>query len=526
MEPSVSLMQLQYLHMQLSAMPPPQSFLAADALPALTCRRRRSSNGACGMRLVPHALFLAASLAAVAPAPAEAIRDCRLVPDIVSVAGFLLADPKTERRFWRDHVSTDAAYLLIRYGGLSGERAMGLVESLRQRRVAPQRIQDLRLALAPPDRRLALIEDMQEGASVPPGGPSFFRAMIVDRRAGWLFADMARRAANAGADRAAVTRFQFSLASSLVDLDDAALGRIAAEAETHGLWPLALELQAARPSPAGWLAALRRSPLAPDTQEKLTEAFAPHWRGFRHLRPRPYRFEDLPAELKLAVAAIDGRASASARDFEAATHLVRLVPQTRGLLTVLNQTGEVRLAREVAAPLVRDIEARRIDPAREGDLVEARMLEGIVAVLGAEPARRQLVSFRDSGPPPTETALQAAERSVAVTTLAPLARGDLPAAPDRPAILSRGFDWAGWRSTAEAIRTGGEVSYVYRGAAAELLSRIGRHHKAAEMLAVMGPTDEARRIGHAILLGLDRACAGLIWPNPVLGDPVYRFDAR
>ncbi len=478
------------------------------------------------MRLAPRLLVLAASLAAAVPAAADDPRDCRLVPDIVAMSGLLLVDPKTERRFWRDHVSTDAAYLLIRYGGLSEARAMALAEGLRQRRVAPQRIQDLRLALAPPDRRVALIEDMQEGASVPPGGPSFFRAMIVDGRARWLFADMARRASNPGADRAAVTQFQVRLAASLVDLDDATLGRIAAEAEAHGLWLLALELQAARKSPVDWLATLRRSPLAPATQEQLTQAFAPHWRGYRHMRPRPYRMETLPPELKLAAVTLDIALAPEARHIDAVTQLVQRVPQVRALLTVINQAGDLRLGSEVAAPLLAEIEAHRLDPVRDGNLIETRVLEGMIAVLGAEAARTQLESFRHVGPTPAETALQAAERAVAVTALAPYIRGDLAAAPARPAVLSRGFDWAGWRSTAEALRTGGEVSYVYRGAAADLLSHVGRHQQAVDMLAVMGPTDEARRIGHAILIGLDRACAGLIWPNPVIGEPVYRFEPR
>ncbi len=478
------------------------------------------------MRLGLRPLLMMALIAAAMPARAAAVRDCPLVPDIVSASSFLLADPKTERRFWRDHVSTDAAYLLIRYGGLSEARASALVETLRQRRVAPERIQDLRMALAPPDRRVALLEDMQEGASVPPGGSSFFRAMILDGRTDWLFADMARRAANAGADRSAVAQFQFRLASSLTDLGDAQLAEIATKAEARGLWILALELLATRSDPSAWLAALRRSPMAPDTAEKLRQAFAPHWRGSRNLRPRPYRFEDLPAELKIAAAALDLAVPPEARDMDAIIQLASLVPQTRALLTVVNQTGALRLGSEVARPLVTEIRAGGLDAARDADLIEARMLGGVVAVLGDDVARRQLEGFRLHGPPPTETALQAAERAVAVTALAPYAGGNAGQTPQRPAILSRSFDWAGWRNAAEAIRADREVSPSYQGVAAELLHRIGRHQQAVDMLATMGPTDEARRIGHAILMRLDRLCAGLIWPSPVLGDPVYRFDPR
>lgn len=478
------------------------------------------------MRVGFRPLLVVALLAVAMPARTATVQDCPLVPDIVAAASFLLDDPKTERRFWRDHVSTDAAYLLIRYGGLSEARASALVETLRQRRVAPERIHDLRLALAPPDRRLALIDDMQEGASTPPGGPAFFRAMILDGRSDWLFGEMARRAAIAGADRSAVARFQFRLAASLIDLDDARLAEIAGRAEAHGLWTLALELLAVRSNPELWLAALRRSPMAPDTAEKLRQAFAPHWRGFRHMRPRPYQFEDLPPELKIAAAALDLAIPPEARDMDAVILLVGRVPQTRALLTVVNQTGVLRLGGEVARPLVTVIRAGGLDAARDADLIEARMLEGIVAVLGETVARQQLEGFRLHGPPPTETALQAAERAVAVTALAPLAAGHLGEAPPRPAILSRGFDWAGWRYAAEAIRTERDVAPSYQGVAAELLHRIGRHQQAVDRLSAIGPTDEARRIGHAMLMRLDRLCAGLIWPSPVLGDPIYRFDPR
>lgn len=478
------------------------------------------------MRLGLRLLLIMAVLAGPLPAQAASIRDCELVPDIVAAASFLLIDPKTERRFWRDHVSTDAAYLLIRYGDLSEARAAALVEGLRQRRVAPERIGDLRLALAPPDRRLAMLEDMQEGASVPPGGPSFHRAMIIDGRADWLLSDMARRAANAGADRMAVGQFQLRLASSLADLGDPQLADIAARAEARGLWLLTLELLAARSEPGAWLAALRRSPLAPDTAEKLRQAFAPYWRGSRNLRPRPYRFDDMPAELKIAASALDLAVLPEARDLDAVFELVGLVPQTRAFLTIVHQTGSQRLGSEVARPLVAEIRAGRLDAARDADLIEARVLEGLVAVLGEAVARQLLEGIRLHGPPPTETAIHSAERSVAVTALAPLAAGNVGEAPPRPAVLSRGFDWAGWRYAADAIRTEREVAPSYQGVTAELLHRAGRHQQAVDRLGAMGPIDEARRIGHAMLMRLDRLCAGLIWPSPVLGDPIYRFEAR
>lgn len=478
------------------------------------------------MRVGFRPLLVVAVLAVAMPARAATVQDCPLVPDIVSAASFLLTDPKTERRFWRDHVSTDAAYLLIRYGGLSEAHASALVETLRQRRVAPERIQDLRLALAPPDRRLALLDDMQEGASTPPGGPAFFRAMILDGRADWLFGEMARRAAIAGADSSAIAQFQIRLAASLIDLDDARLAEIAARAEARGLWTLALELLAARSEPAAWLDALRRSPMAPANADRLREAFAPYWRGFRHLRPRPYRFEDLPAELKIAAASIDLAIPSGARDLDATFELAALVPQTRAILTIVNQTGDLRIGRDVARPLVTEVRDRRLDAVRDADLIEARMLEGLVAVLGEDITRRNLESFRLHGPPPTETALQSAERAVAITALAPFASGNAGEAPARPVILSRNFDWAGWRNAAEAIRNERDVFPSYRAIAADLLHRIGRHQQAIDGLAAIGQTDEARRIGHAMLMRLDRLCAGLIWPSPVLGDPIYRFDPR
>lgn len=460
---------------------------------------------------------------AATPLPA----DCPLQPDIVAHADFLLVDPKIEQRFWRDRVSTDAAYLMIRYGGLDQRSGGQVIETLRQRRVRPERLADLRLAFAPPDRRLGLIEDFQEGSSVLPGGPSFFRAMVVDAREDWLFADMARRARTPGADQPMVAGFQTRLARALYDLPDRDMLAIALKAEEQGLWTLARELLALRADPRDWLALIRRAPDAPRDQEALARRFAPLWRGTRSFRPRAFAPDVMPPELQTIADALDRQRGPQTPAIDVLTELYGRAPATHPLLTVFNQTGDIRIGSEIGAPLLGAVRSGDLDPGRHADRLLADMLRGLVQVLGKAEAERQLTSFTATGPLPThEPALAPLERATARQALAAFVAGREPDPPRRPEVLSQTFDWAGWTHAARAIRQGEPVYDSYRGIQAELLHAAGRHGEAVELLRQTTPVDEARRRSHQMMLSLDAQCAGLLGDYLLLGEPLYRFPPR
>lgn len=474
-------------------------------------------------RLAVAAVLFALPLPAMAAAPA----DCPLQPDIVAHADFLLVDPKIEQRFWRDRISTDAAYLMIRYGGLDQRAGGQLIEALRQRRVRPERIADLRLAFAPPDRRLSLIEDFQEGSSVPPGGSSFFRAMVVDAREDWLFADMARRARTPGADRRMVETFQARLARSLADLADRDKLAIALKAEEQGLWTLARDLMAQRSDPRDWLALIRRAPDGPRDQEALTRWFTPLWRGHQSFRPRAFAPDVMPPELQAIADDLDRRRGPHTPAVDVLHELFGRAPVTQPLLTAFNQTGNIRIGSEIGVPLLGELRSGDLHPARHADRMLARILRGLVQVLGKAAAERLLGSFPAADLLPThEPALAPLERAAAREELAAYVAGRDSDPPRRPDVLSQTFDWAGWLHVARAIRGGDQVHDAYRGIQADLLSAAGRHQDAVDVLRTLTPVDDARRRSHRMMLALDGQCAGLLADYPLLGEPLYRFDAR
>ncbi|WP_439574454.1 hypothetical protein [Phreatobacter sp.] len=480
------------------------------------------------LRQVSARLVLALMLMTLpASASSSPPADCPLQPDIIAHADFLLVDPKIEQRFWRDRVSTDAGYLMIRYGGLDQRSGDQVIEMLRQRRVRPERIGDLRLAFAPPDRRVGLIEDFQEGSSVPPGGFSFFRAMVIDAREDWLFADMARRARTPGADQRMVAAFQMRLARSLSDLADRDKLAIALKAEEQGLWTLARELLAQLPDPRDWLALVRRAPNAPRDQAALTQWFTPLWRGTHSFRPRSFAPDVMPPELQAVADAIDRQRGPHTPAVDVLIELYGRAPATQVLLTVFNQTGNIRIGSEIGVPLLGEVRSGDLDPARHADRLQARILRGLVQVLGKVEAERQLTSFSATALMPThEPALAPLERAAAREALAGFVAGRTEQPPPRPEVVSATFDWAGWVHVARAIRGSEQVHDSYRGIQADLLHAAGRHQEAVDMLRQVTPVDDARRRSHRMMLSLDGQCAGLLADTLLLGDPLYRFPPR
>lgn len=474
-----------------------------------------------------HALLaLALVLPGTGIAWSQPVPACRFAPDIVAAADLLLVDPRITRRFWRDRTSTDAAFLKIRYGGLAHQDAVGLIDDLRRRATPPQRIDELRLAHARPAERAVLLDGPQETSVDPMLAASAFRAAVLDDDGERFFAAVRRNAAPLQTLTLADTT-QIQLARSLADLDEATRQRIAGRAEAAGFWRLSLELLATGADPSAWLAALKRSPIAPVNATKLAELFAPLWRGSATLNPRPYRLDALPPELRAAAAILEARRSPDADPIDSITTLVRLAPRTQFLMTLLNQTGSLSLGSQVAEPLIQDIRAGRIDPARDDDALQILVFSGIDRVLGRTQAMTQLSSFASSlGGMPNETTLARLERTVARQSLRPYLVGDRTALPGRPLPLSADFDWEIWSRTAQLLRSGAPVPDASRSIAADLLEAAGRYREALLAWRDAGDREAGLAGAHALMLALDRRCAGLMAPPMPLQEPVYRFEPR
>ncbi|QCI63635.1 hypothetical protein [Phreatobacter stygius] len=451
---------------------------------------------------------------------------CRFNADIVAAADFLLTEPRIERRFWRDRASDDAAFLKIRYAGLSHADGLRLIDELRQRRPPPQRIEELRLAHARPADRATVLDGPIDSATGPVLSASAFRAAILDDDGERLFKALIRRASPQQTPILA-DALQVQLARGLADLDDATKDRVARRAEAAGFWRFSLEVLAAKSDPSAWLATLKRSPFAPPDAARLAELFAPLWRGYATLNPQAYQRDALPVELRAAAEQLEARRMPETTSIDHVNTLVRLAPRAQFLMTVLNQTGSVRLGSEVAQPLVEDIQAGRLDPAQDDDAVQILIFSGLDRVLGRAQASAQLMSFRSSiGSAPDQTTLIRLERTVARQALRPYLTGNRPALPERPLPLSPDFDWESWSRTAQILRAGTPVPDGSQPIAAELLEAAGRYPEA--LLAWRHVADrEAGRIGaHAMLLALDQRCARLMSPPAPLQEPVYRFEPR
>jgi hypothetical protein len=477
------------------------------------------------MRFVSRISAVLAILMLAEPVRAADPRTCALTPDVVATADLLLVDPRNERRFWRDRFSADAAYLLIRYGELPEPAARALVDRLAARPKPPQRIEELRLAMLPPAERKPAYLAARTTPVPGPGNLSVLRAFILDGEADWLFADVARAVA-AGAPPQPVMALQVALARALADLDRDASAAVAAKAEAHGLWTLARDLAAMRGDMEAWLATVRRSPQPPADTRALASLFAPVWRG--SLMPgitRPAR-DTLPADLAAAVDLLDANRPAGAEGFDMVLDLLGVAPAASILATAVNQTGEVRLVKEVVAPLLKGIRDRQIDPATDGDAIRALILAGTIHVLGPERARTLLASFPGPGDSwPAANALVTLERSLTRRTLAAYVRGEAPA-PGRPPLLSADFDWSGWMNAASAIRRREPAPDSYRIVEAEVLFAAGRHAEALGVLRALGPTDEVRQQAYTMLVTLDQRCGGALWPQAPVFEPLYRFPPR
>lgn len=476
------------------------------------------------MRLFPRIAALVLTMMLAGQGAAADPRTCAFTPDVVSAADLLLVDPRNERRFWRDRFGADAAYLLIRYGELPEPAARALVERLAARPKPPQRIEELRLAVLPPAERKAAYIAVRTTPLPGSGGLSVLRAFVLDGEADWLFSDIAR--VDQGAPPPQMAALQVALARALADLDRETNARAAARAEAHGLWILARDLAALRGDMEAWLAIVRRSPQPPADARALAALVAPIWRGsLVPGLPRPSR-EKLPPDLREAVDLLDANRPAGAAGFDTVLDLLGVAPAAAILATAMNQTGEPRLGSEVAAPLLKGIRDRQIDPAADGDAIRALILAGTVKVLGAERARTLLASFPGPGETwPAANALVTLERSLTRRSLAPYVRGEAPA-PARPPLLSADFDWSGWLNAANSIRRGEPAPDSYRIVEADILFAAGRHAAALGVLRALGPTDEVRQQAHTMLVALDQRCGGALWPQAPVAEPLYRFPPR
>jgi hypothetical protein len=195
-------------------------------------------------------------------------------------------------------------------------------------------------------------------------------------------------------------------------------------------------------------------------------------------------------------------------------------------VTLLNQTGEERIASVVAPNLVRAVESGRLD-ATDGDAVVAQMAGDLQAVLG-----RQLQDLLAGVYVPVEWASQhnqmardAFDRALARHALAAFARGEggKGAPPGRPAGLSAGFPWQAWVDAAGSKQ---KVGSGDQGLDFEMTTLRGDYGAALATIKALEDPRLAHLRANALMRDLDWRCSKLLGPPNPFQLPVYRFDGE
>jgi hypothetical protein len=470
------------------------------------------------------AAFFALSIHSALSQPAA----CQHTPVILAATDLMLKEPTEKPRFWRDLHGSDAAYLKIRYGGLDFAAAAAFLDGLDTRQRKPERLAELRISHARTQGRLALIAMLDpgetQGSQLRQLAVSVLRALVVEDGGGWLVGEMQRWVAASPDARMLASAVAQSVGGAIADTDDATKAALAARAEAAGLWQLAFFVDAYRDDLAALVALIDRAPPGAFFEGPLSDDQRVGL--LREALPRAELSEGFdiaiqPPEIK----AIDAKSPVRAQ----MRNLYRLAARMRDaslLVTLINQTGEMRLASELAPALLKDIVGGRYDPAKASDATFVAMIAGIDGILGVERRQSALAGFElvdTSGL--AANAGDYADHIVARWLLAPIVMGG-DFAGERPAQLSRKYDWDRALGIARQLGAKQLVAEADRLLAAELLAGAGRFGKAIELLGLL--TDEKTRpsAAHSLAIMLDRACADVLKPPVPLFPSLYRFAPR
>lgn len=449
-------------------------------------------------------LVAAAVLAAGAAAAEETCAEAGLINDLAgAIVDGRAALPGLQQR----RHGAEAAYLSLHYGGMEEGAARLLLEDL-----AGQGVPEAREALAV---LVIAREGVEAGLRVigPDAVRAFAEATVPVRRA-VLAADGGqsyfRLMAAAEADPALMSLVGDDLAGGgeitalVAAMDDAAVAAVVDAAEAAGHRRVALVLAAGLRDRTRHAALVARHP-GLDAGFTRMEAMVARMRN--DLGPLPG--EDV------------ARVAREARVQALMAAAWQGLP-AEFLIAALNQTG---LEAEVAAVAVAyraEVAAGRIDPLRDPEAAWLMQYRGLALAIGAEAAQGALAGIDF---PPVRVrhygggAVESLDVMLAVETLEPVVRGAAAAMPERPPLLSEGFDWELWRGVAEALAAG-----TWAGAAPEIAVELragaGDWAGAVEAAGLMPP--EARmRVWRDLIQRLDRGCgAWMAWPGQALGEGV------
>ena len=466
------------------------------------------------MRFLP---ALALGLSVLAPAAhAEDAAACPAQPAILAFSDMVLADRETLPRLMARGFGAEAAYLKIRYGGLSMDAAADLAHALRDAGVR----EAIDLAGA--------IDATRDGfGALDNADPVQLNGLISTLRAILLHGDGEKLlAAIASLPPERQVPISGRIVPVIADRPDEEKAELAASAGRHKLFFLQAGLVASQRDANAWSAFV-----AGFADTSRLSDLTQMWSWTPALVGNPA----LPR-----IPVPDAAAQAMQKSLHTVWIMAAKVPERDFLMTYLNQTGDVAAAEKAANAVLAEIEAGRIRP--EG-LLDPAWLVAYRALRAAGPDPAVIDTTLESIPvntrrvvPPTGNASirDLLDRVVAIDALGPYLTGKADALPDMPADISTKLraEWPLWTELAKSLKsvplTPLAKDPVKAPIIAELLFAAGDHARLADFVLAVEPAETRLAVATDFAIRLDRGCAGYLHhPAEALlfaGQPIFKFD--
>lgn len=446
-------------------------------------------------------------------APAAAGPACREQPALVALSQQALSAREAMPRFPARRIGTISAFLLIRYGALTGAEATKTIDALvaAKARRADELSNAFRVATgAAEPATIATISASQYQTGA--------QRLIIRSKDRALLLD-----ALAASEPTTRMMIEKALAIALLDLPDTEKKAIAAETQAKGLDFLTAGILATLRDRKPWTAFLATLP--PDRARGMEQAW--YW------IPAVNNMADLPrAGLQGGVEAAFNRMV-----LNAAVRIAAHLGEADFMLSYVNQTGDMKSPLIVAAILMPAFRRGEPDPLRDPAAGWLATYRALVTVWGREKwlngtlatinltARRHhdssvLVVLRWAA------AAQALGGAIAAGT-------DLPKTPPAEIATPGEPDWSAFRAVAAAIAGGAApesfaADPAKAAMAAEVLFAAGRGEVLPPLITAMTDKAASAVLAEDFALRLDRRCAAhavsrgeaLFFP----GEPLFRFD--
>lgn len=466
------------------------------------------------MRFLP---ALAVGLSVFSPAAhAEQTGSCLARPVILALSETVLADREKLSRLKARGFGAEAAYLKIRYGGLSMDEAAGLAHGLRNAGV--REATDLAGA----------IDAARDGFdTLDNADPVQLNGMVSTVRAILLHGDGDRLlAAIASLPPERQIAVSGQIVPAIVDRPDDEKARLAASAGRHKLVFLQAGLVASQRDANAWPVFVAGFPETTKLADLVRMwSWAPALVGN-------------PALPRLPVP--DTAAQAIQKSLHTVSIAAAKEPERDFLMTYVNQTGDIAAAEKAAKAVLAEIAAERVRPK---GLLDPAWLAAYRALraAGSDPAvvdttlESISINTRRLVPPTSNVSIRdLIDRIVAVDALTPYLTGKSDALPDRPTDISPKFqaEWPLWGELSKSLKFVPLAPLakdpLKAPIVAELLFAAGDHARLADFVLAVEPVETRLAIATDFAMRLDRGCQSYLHHSAeallLAGQPIFKFD--